>query len=58
MSIVIPTQYEDIVDEIVKFIDLPLEEVKSRAWQESLQLGWNVVQDATELTPYKCTKYT
>ena len=55
LLIKIPTELEPIVDEISTFTELPRDEVNHRVWQEALQLGWNVCQDAKNfgVTPHQ-----
>ncbi len=55
MSVRIPLSFEEIVDEIVRFTDLPQSEVKHRVWMEALGAGTNVHQDVVQfgITPHK-----
>lgn len=50
----IPTEMEELVDEISRFTGLAKNEVKHRVWREALELGWNVCQDAKKfgITPH------
>ena len=50
----LPLTYQEIVDEIVTFTNLPREETEHRVWMESLQPGWNVMRDVARfgVTPH------
>jgi SAM-dependent methyltransferase len=42
----IPVTFDEIVDEIERFTELPREEVIQRAWMQALEPGWNIIRDA------------
>lgn len=41
----LPETYAEVVDEIVRFTDLPRNEVEHRVWMQALEPGWNVLRD-------------
>jgi SAM-dependent methyltransferase len=41
----LPTSYREIVDEIVRFTQIPHEEVEHRVWMQALEPGSNVLED-------------
>jgi 2-polyprenyl-3-methyl-5-hydroxy-6-metoxy-1,4-benzoquinol methylase len=41
----IPTSFDDIVDEIVRFTDVTRKEAKERVWMQGIETGWNVIND-------------
>ncbi|MBM4273384.1 MAG: class I SAM-dependent methyltransferase [Deltaproteobacteria bacterium] len=55
MEIRIPISFDAIVDEIIKFTGLPIDDVRHRVWMEVLNSGWNVCQDVErfQVTPHK-----
>jgi 2-polyprenyl-3-methyl-5-hydroxy-6-metoxy-1,4-benzoquinol methylase len=58
MNITIPLTFQQIVDEIVQFTDIPRQEVEHRVWMEAIDRGWNVQQDITlfQVTPHYYNK--
>lgn len=54
MEIRIPVEFDDIVDAIAAFSDVPAPEVVHRVWMEALDLGWNVGRDIARfgVTPH------
>lgn len=54
IEIQIPLSYQEIVNEIVNFTDLPRQEVENRVWMQALE-GGNVNQDAKHfgVTPHQ-----
>ena len=54
----LPLSYTEIVDEIVRFTTLPREEVEHKVWMQSLQPGWNILQDVARfgVTPHISNK--
>jgi SAM-dependent methyltransferase len=54
----LPLTYTEIVDEIVQFTTLPRKEVEYKVWMQSLQPGWNVLQDVARfgVTPHISNK--
>jgi 2-polyprenyl-3-methyl-5-hydroxy-6-metoxy-1,4-benzoquinol methylase len=54
MEITIPLTFAELVNEIVKFTELPREEVEHRVWMEAIDKGWNIQQDLNrfQVTPH------
>ncbi len=48
MDIVIPVEFEEIVDEITRYTGIPRNDVKLRTWQEAINFGWNVKVDISQ----------
>ena len=50
----LPRTFDEIVDEIVMFTDLPRAEVTHRVWMQALVPGWNVLRDVARynVIPY------
>jgi SAM-dependent methyltransferase len=42
----LPITFQEVVNEIVRFTNLPLAEVEHRVWMQALVPGWNVIRDA------------
>jgi SAM-dependent methyltransferase len=51
----IPMTFKEIVAEIVRYTDLPQDEVEHRVWMQALEPGWNVLEDAKRfaVTPFQ-----
>jgi SAM-dependent methyltransferase len=51
----LPTTYQAVVNEIVKFTDLCESEVEHRVWMQALEPGWNIIQDVKHfgVTPFQ-----
>lgn len=50
----LPVTFDEVVTEIQRFTDLPLDEIAQRVWMQALEPGWNVIQDAAffGITPF------
>jgi 2-polyprenyl-3-methyl-5-hydroxy-6-metoxy-1,4-benzoquinol methylase len=51
----IPTSFENIVEEIVRFTGASVNEAKERVWMEGIETGWNVMKDVRRfgVTPHQ-----
>jgi SAM-dependent methyltransferase len=51
----LPVTFHEVVDEIVRFTDLPRAEVEQRVWMQALEPGWNVLRDVRrfDVTPFQ-----
>jgi SAM-dependent methyltransferase len=51
----LPVTFQEVVNEIVRFTDLPQLEVEQRVWMQALEPGWNVIRDAERfgVTPFQ-----
>src|SRR6266487_6797034 len=45
LPIHLPITFKEIVAEIVKYTNLPQDEVEHRVWMQALEPGWNVIED-------------
>ena len=43
-----PETFMELIDEIDEMTEIHREEIKERVWNEALNPGWNVMNDATE----------
>ncbi len=55
LPIHLPITFKEIVAEIVKYTDLPQDEVEHRVWMQALEPGWNVIEDVKRfgVTPFQ-----
>ena len=55
LPIHLPTTFKEIVAEIIRFTDLPQDEVEYRVWMQALEPGWNVIEDVKRfgVTPFQ-----
>ena len=55
LPIHLPITFTEIVAEIVKYTDLPQDEVEYRVWKQALEPGWNVIEDVKrfKVTPFQ-----
>lgn len=54
-SVRVPMSFREIVDEIVRFTDVPRSEVERRVWMEAIEPGSNVLEDVRRfgVTPHE-----
>lgn len=50
----LPTAFNEIVEEIMRFTSLSKEEVEHRVWMQAIEPGWNVLRDVArfDVTPF------
>jgi SAM-dependent methyltransferase len=51
----LPITFKEIVAEIVRYTDLPQDEVEHRVWMQALEPGWNIIEDVKRfgVTPFR-----